>query len=162
MASKERLLWRFARLLGSSREGPESLLSIGKYAARPKCGRKLVGRRHQVKLTRSQLATEAVAPGATRRAFSRSPLPRPFRPFIGPTLKAGLGSIAVADDLSKVPEIRAKGASSKFLTSAPLETRGSATFCEAGIKNEFREATSRDLMAIDCHAALPKNSFWSA
>ena len=66
-------------------------LSSGKYAARPKCGRKLVARRHQVKLTRSQLATEAVALRATRRV-SRSPLPTPFRPFIGPTLKADSGS----------------------------------------------------------------------
>ena len=32
---------------------------------------------------------------------------------------ADFGSIAVADDLSKVPEIRAKGASSIFLNSAP-------------------------------------------
>jgi hypothetical protein len=39
-------------------------LSSGKYAARPKCGKKLVGRRHQVKLTRSQLATGAVVPRA--------------------------------------------------------------------------------------------------
>ena len=80
-------------------------LSSGKYAAPPKHDRKLFHRRHWVELTRSQLATEAVAPGATRRAFSRSPLPRPFRPFIGPTLKAGSGSIpARLDCLSKPRE----------------------------------------------------------
>jgi hypothetical protein len=42
------------------------------------------------------------------------------RPFIGVILMGGKGSIAVADDLSKVPEIRAKGASSKFLNCATL------------------------------------------
>jgi hypothetical protein len=69
-------------------------------------------------LTRSDFAPERrVTAYPTRDAFVGFPS---FTARSEPNLKVGNGSIAVADDLSKVPESRAKGASSKFLNSGTV------------------------------------------